>query len=157
MILDAVKKFFFQKKPFYPNFFNEFWTNKENPVVQWDPAGYSIYSCDYKYNKDLTGQFFLAGNLIGGFIQRCDEVRKYGMGSLMLVGATDERPPWSAWGIWIFRGQDLPNEMKECDDSEHYTWTKHDTSDAATRKLIEEFFTADVVKGQNVLDRRYFK
>jgi elongation factor 1-gamma len=157
MILDAVKKNFFQKKPYYPNFFPELWRNEANPIVQWDAAGYSIYTCSYKYNKDLGPMFFLAGNLIGGFLQRVDELRKYGMGALMLVGETEDRPPWQVWGIWIFRGQDIPAEMKDCDDSEHYDWTKLDTNDAPTRKLIEEYFTADVVKGQTVLDRRYFK
>jgi len=33
--------------------------------------------------------------------------------------------------------------MIECDDSEHYTWRKADTNDAATRELINDFFAWD--------------
>lgn len=149
MVLDAVKKSFFLNKPYNPKFFSEFWP-------QFDAAGYSIWTCDYKYNADFT-KLFLAGNLMGGYLQRCELCRKYAMGTLLLSGADEERPPWDLRGCWIFRGQDVIAEMRNVDDSELYTWTKLDTSKPEARKLVEELFTADDFNGQPVQDRRYFK
>jgi elongation factor 1-gamma len=149
MILDVVKKSFFATKPFNPNFFTEFWP-------QFDAAGYSIYQCAYKYDKEFA-VFFLAGNLLGGFLQRVDKLRKYGFGVMQLCGETEDRAPWKLVGCWIFRGQDVPAEMRDCDDSEHYDWTKLDSSNGGVRERVQQYFIADKIDAGLVLDRRYFK
>jgi len=155
MILDAVKKLFFTEKPFNPKFFDTIW-NGADEVTKWDNAGYSVYTCDYKYN-DEHKVYFLTCNLMGGFIQRVERLRKYGFGAVNLIGETDEKAPWKLGGIWIFRGQDIPAEMTECDDSEHFNFTKLDLTNAAGKKRMQELFVGDTVDGLNVLERRYFK
>jgi len=94
---------------------------------------------------------------MGGFLQRVERLRKYGFGSLNLLGESDEHAPWKLGGIWIFRGQDIPAEMTECDDSEHFNFTKLDVTKPANQKVMIDLFTADVIDGLNVLERRYFK
>ena len=48
---------------------------------------------------------------MNGFLQRVDNLRKYALGALMLVGESEERPPWNLCGVWLFRGQDIPAEV----------------------------------------------
>jgi len=155
MIFDATKKSFFSEKPYNPNFFAAFWGGAD-PITRFDPTGYSIFTCDYKYN-DEHKVFFLTCNLLGGFLQRAEPVRKYGFGVINLLGESEESPPWKLCGVWIFRGPDLPAEMKGVDDSEHFNWVKVDVSSPAGQKLVQEAFVGERVHNMGVLDRRYFK
>jgi len=151
MHLDTAKKLFFSEKPFNKNFFSQFWT-------MFDPVGYSIWTITYKHDHE-NKIFFMTGNAIGGFIQRADEVRKYAFGTLMITGTDEEQTqPFEIVGSWIFRGQEIPKEMQECDDYAYYNWTKVDTSKPDVRKRLEALFMADSLgASKNVLDRRYFK
>jgi len=101
--------------------------------------GYSIWLCDYKYN-DENEKLFMTLNLLGGFIQRLEKLRKYGFGSLLIFG---EEPKLEISGCWLFRGPEIPAEMKECDDYTNYEWRKADVSDPATIKLIEDFWACE--------------
>jgi len=159
MIFDATKKLFYSERPYNKAFFPAFWgpaKNEEAKMTTFDPSGYSVWTCRYKYEDEFT-QYFLAQNLLGGFVQRLDKLRKYGMGCLMLTGESDEKKPWRLIGVWMFRGQGIPAEMNECDDSEHYNFVKLDMSTDANKKLFQDYLTGDVVDGLQVLDRRNFK
>jgi len=104
-----------------------------------DKEGYSIWFCDYKYNDECE-KIFMTCNLLGGWIQRLDKLRKYGFGSLAIFG---EEPKLSISGCWLFRGADVPQEMRETDDYEQYTWRKADLNDVATRELVNDFWAWD--------------
>jgi len=82
----------------------------------------------------------MTANLVGGFFQRLDKLRKYGFGSMLIFG---EDGNLEISGVWLFRGQDVPGEMKECDDYEHYEWRKLSADDAADKALIEDYFAWD--------------
>jgi len=110
-----------------------FWNN-------FDKEGWSIYFGVYKYNHELE-KTFMTSNLLGGFIQRLDKLRKYGFGSLAILG---EEPKLEIEVCFLFRGQDIPAEMLECDDSEHYTWTKVNTDDAEQRERVNQFWAWDM-------------
>jgi len=104
-----------------------------------DKEGYSIWFCDYKYNDECE-KVFMTCNLLGGWIQRLDKVRKYAFGSLCIFG---QEPKLQVAGCWLFRGQEIPQEMKETDDYEHYNWKKADVNDQTTKALVEDFFAWD--------------
>jgi len=101
----------------------------------------------------------MTGNAVGGFIQRAEDCRKYAFGTLSIIGRDEDTPPYKIVGCWIFRGQEVPQEMQAVDDYSYYNWTKVDTSVAASRKRVEALFTADVLNGadETIIDRRYFK
>lgn len=103
----------------------------------YDPEGWSIWQSDYKYNNELS-KLFMTSNLVGGFLQRMDKLRKYGFGSLLIFG---EEPSLQIGGLWLFRGTELPEELWENPDAEHHTWTKVDVSDPAKRKLVETYWS----------------
>lgn len=149
MIMDNTKRLYFEKRPNFAEFFTEFWGF-------FDAQGYSIYKSEYQYNSD-NRIYFMTQNLVGGWFQRLEELGKYGFGSVVLLGKDEDTAPFVVNGMWIFRGQDVPAEMKECPDSEYHKFTRLDTSNVADRKLIENYFFGDSVEGQKVLDRTYFK
>jgi len=154
MHLDTIKKLLFSQRPFNPDFFKEFWP-------QFDAQGYSIYFSSYNYNHE-NRVYFMTCNLIGGFLQRCDELRRYGLGVMVLAGNDEDAPPFEVSGVWVFRGLDVPREMKENPDSEYYTFTRLDNNNADHRAKVETFFFSDDVPASKggklkVLERRFFK
>jgi len=102
----------------------------------FDPEGYSLWVADYKYNDECEKNF-MTSNLLGGFIQRLDKLRKYGFGSLLIFG---DEPKLQVATAWLFRGKDVPKEMQEVDDYPNYEWRKVDPANEADKKLVEDFF-----------------
>jgi len=101
-----------------------------------DRQGYSLFWCDYKYNHELS-KTFMTSNLIGGFFQRLEKLHKYAFGSMIIFG---DEPELSVSGVWLFRGPEVPPDMKECDDYEHYNWTPVNLDDESQKKLIADYF-----------------
>jgi len=104
-----------------------------------DKEGYSVWFADYKYNNECE-KLFMTCNLIGGFCQRLDKLRKYGFGSLIIFG---EEPKLEIGSCWLFRGQNVPLEMQEVDDYEQYNWKKAELSDPAVRDLVNDYWAWD--------------
>lgn len=49
----------------------------------------------------------------------------------------NEKGEFPIRGVWIFRGQDIPPQMKdECYDLDLYNWEKVDSSDPKVRERI---------------------
>lgn len=119
------------------------YSNNDGAVsIKWffdnvDKEGYSVWFCDFKYNEEQT-QLFMTCNLVGGFLQRLDKLRKYGFGSMLIFENPNKY--FEISGVWLFRGQDIPAEMSTCDDSELYKWHKADWNSEADRKKITELF-----------------
>jgi len=149
MDFDAVKKLYFNKIPYNPDFWVDFWP-------QFDKEGYSFWSQFYNYDNENT-VFFQSQNHLGGFLQRADECRKYAFGAMFLYGVDEDTPPFRTAGMWLFRGQDLTPEMKEHPSSEYFVWTKVATESEQDRAEIKNFFMGTTIRGLTVLDRRYLK
>jgi len=132
MVFDEWKRVYSNAKDTRADACTWFWKNL-------DKEGYSIWSCEYKYNNECE-KVFMTSNLIGGWIQRLDKLRKYAFGSLIIFG---QEPTLEVAGIWVFRGQDPPQEMKETDDYEHYVWKKLDPNDENTQKLVDDYWAWD--------------
>jgi elongation factor 1-gamma len=150
LVLDDAKRLYFKEKPYFKGFWDEFWGNL------WDPQGYCVYYSDYKFQSENTLSF-MTGNAIGGFLQRLDKARKYMWGVLNISCVNEDTPPYYISGVWIFRGTDIPFEMKDCSDSEYYTWTRLDLSKESDRKILMDEFQADNLSRGEVIDRRFFK
>jgi elongation factor 1-gamma len=104
-----------------------------------DKEGYSIHFGEYKYNNELA-KLYMTANLVGGFLQRLEKLRKYGFGSILILG---QEPDLKISCVFLVRGSELPAEMRECDDSEHYVWTKVTNFDDATKEKINQYFAWD--------------
>jgi len=103
---------------------------------KYDPNGYSIFWCSYKYNSEVASDpLYKVNNLIGGFYQRLEKLHKYAFGTINIYGASGEQ---EIHGVWVFRGPEIPADMKECDDSEVYEWPRADISDAAQKAKFDD-------------------
>merc|ERR1711990_85084 len=156
------------KEPSYPettmslDAFKKLYSNEDTRTValpgfweMYDPNGYSLWHCEYKYNSDLTLPF-MASNLVGGWFQRLSKLHKYGFASVVITG---EPNALAIGGVWMFRGPEVHPVMVECDDSEHYTWRKLDHTNAADKKLLEDFWAWDgeTFDGTTVQGGKVFK
>ncbi|PRP80070.1 glutathione S-transferase domain-containing protein [Planoprotostelium fungivorum] len=109
-----------------------FWQN-------YDPQGFSLWYGEYKYNDELNSTFKTA-NLLGGYIQRLDKLRKYGFASLVIFG---DEPKLEVAGIVLNRGTAQAPELIECDDSEHYNWRQINIEDPKDKELVQDFWAWD--------------
>jgi elongation factor 1-gamma len=57
---------------------------------KFDAAGWSLWRGDYKYNDECK-VLFMTSNLIAGFIQRTEEIRKWLFGTLTIRGVEGKR------------------------------------------------------------------
>ena len=62
-------------KRVYSNTHSDFYSVMDKFWAMYDAAGWSLWFCDYMYN-DENKKGFMTANLVSGFIQRCDELRK---------------------------------------------------------------------------------
>jgi len=110
-----------------------FWKN-------FDKEGYSLWFGEYKYANELES-LLKTCNLIGGWFQRLDRLRKYGFGNAIIFKSADDQHHEISTS-WLIRGKDMPAEMKECDDYELHTWVRvEDTEDPELRKKVGEYWS----------------
>ncbi|KAL8188812.1 hypothetical protein R6Q57_029567 [Mikania cordata] len=121
----------------------------------FDPEGYSLWFCNYKYN-DENNVSFVTMNKVGGFLQRMDLARKYAFGKMLIIG---NEAPFKVKGLWLFRGQEIPKfVMDECYDMDLYEWTKVDISDEAQKERVNQMIEdQEPFEGEALLDAKCFK
>jgi elongation factor 1-gamma len=114
------------KSPMSLDEWKKTYSNNAWPVAKkwlddnFDKEGWCWYFCRYQYPMDFKA-LFNANNLINGFLQRLDPLRKYGFGSMVVTGdSSTGKPPFEIFGAWMFRGQEVPFEMTDCPDAEVY-------------------------------------
>ncbi|KAG7976763.1 hypothetical protein I3843_06G166600 [Carya illinoinensis] len=149
MILDDWKKLYSNTKTnFREVAIKGFWD-------MYDPEGYSLWFCDYKYNDENTVSFVTL-NKVGGFLQRMDLARKYAFGKMLVIGS---EPPFKVKGLWLFRGQEIPQfVLDECYDMELYDWRKADIADEAQKERVNQMIEDhEPFEGEPLLDAKCFK
>jgi len=132
----------------------EFWST-------FDSKGWSIHRGDYKFNDELK-VLFMTSNLIGGFIQRTDEIRKWLFGTMNIRGEEGKDMKISAF--YLIRGQSIQPLIDCNDDAQCYEWTKIAGDDVQisdeNKALLFKYWTMDAdeeVEGQKCLDSRCYK
>eukprot|EP01018_Ginkgo_biloba_P038183 Gb_08439 [translate_table: standard] len=149
MILDEWKRLYSNTKTnFREVAIKGFWD-------MYDPEGYSLWFCEYKYNDENTVSFVTL-NKVTGFLQRMDLARKYAFGKMLIIG---KEGPFKVKGVWLFRGQEIPKfVMDECYDMELYEWTKVDISDEAQKERVNAMIEdQEPFEGEPLLDAKCFK
>ncbi|CAH9109244.1 unnamed protein product [Cuscuta europaea] len=148
MVLDDWKRLYSNTKT---NF-------REVAIKGWDmydPEGYSLWFCDYKYNDENTVSFVTL-NKVGGFLQRMDLARKYAFGKMLVIGS---QPPFKVKGLWLFRGKEVPKFlMDEVYDMELYEWKEVDINDEAQKERVNQMIEdQEPFEGEALLDAKCFK
>jgi len=129
-------------KRFYSN-------NEEEKAIEYfwenyDPEGFSLYRYDYVDNPITDKRVFMTSNLIGGFFQRVEEVRKYGFSSTGIFGDDSNN---EVHGFWVFRGPEVPAEVVNAPDYESYKFTKLDHNDKNTREMVNALLAWKEIPG----------
>lgn len=108
-----------------------FWKN-------FDKENLSIWFCEYKFPQDLT-KIFMTCNLVGGFFQRLEKLRKNAFASMCVFGEDNNN---TITGVWVWRGQGLAFELSSDwqVDYESYTWKKLSVDDEKTKQLVNQYF-----------------
>lgn len=124
--------------------------------ASYDAEGWSIFRGDYKYNEE-NKVLFMTSNLIGGFMQRTDEIRKWLFGTMTIRG--EEKVDMKITAYFLIRGQSIQPLIDCNEDAECYAWTKLSTplSDAEKASVFEFWVKDDVLEGAPCLDSRCFK
>jgi len=141
-------KRFYSNNDTKPAAVDYFWKN-------YDPEGYSMYRVDYKYNDELT-QTFMSCNLVGGFFQRMELLRKYAFGTLIVTGENNNN---QISGYFIIRGQEIPEILKDVPDYPSFTFTKVDSNDAKVKAEYEDYIAWEgpTFSNTTVVDGKVFK
>lgn len=99
---------------------------------------YSIWFGKYKYGDEINMPF-MASNLIRGFFQRIDKMRKNSFASMCVFGG-ETKGDLEISGVWFMKGQGLCFELSPDwqVDWDTYDWKKLDP--VADKKMITEYF-----------------
>jgi elongation factor 1-gamma len=117
--------------------------DKEKEALPWfwehlDSECYSLWLCEYNYASDLK-KIFMTSNLVNGMYQRLEKMMRNAFAVMSIFGVDGNN---TIAGIWLWKGQDLAFKLDDDwqTDYESYTWKKLDLKDAATKKLVEDFW-----------------
>jgi len=131
--LEAWKTKYANTNPTRPEAINWFWEH-------YDPEGWCLYFYHYKWPEECKIDFMTA-NKYGGFLQRAESVKnlsKFSMTSQITLKKDDL---FHIWGIWLFRGTQIPPEFMDVDDTEYYEWAKADVSNHGDRQFVEDLWS----------------
>lgn len=122
----------------------------------FDPEGWSLFRGDYMYNEE-NKMLFMTSNLIGGFIQRTEEIRKWLFGTCTIRG--EEGKLMKVTHYFLIRGDSIEPLIACNDDAAYYTWTKVPTpvSDADKQLLFDYWCSEGPLDGEPCLDSRCYK
>jgi len=138
-------------------------TYEEGMAAFWemfDPKGWSIWHMNYNFN-DENKRVFMAGNAVGGFQQRSDEIRKWAFGVQDVLGQEDPCKI-EIKGIWLFRGDTVEHMKQANDDANWYTWTKlagqeMELTEETKLRVYNYWCQENELEGMPIADSKVFK
>ena len=140
------------------NFKQEFFENKnKNQVMlkfwkEFDKKGYSLWFLEYQNLESETKKLFRMKNSKNFFLERIDEdFKEYAFGIQGVYGNNNNE--YKIRGIWMWRGEEIPKEIKENEYFKYLTIKKLDSDDDKDKKLIEDYWIKSN-KGDNVDERK---
>ncbi|KAJ3563530.1 hypothetical protein NP233_g8884 [Leucocoprinus birnbaumii] len=129
-------------------------TRGPDGAIEWfyqnyDPAGFSVWRVDFKYNSELT-LTFMSSNQITGFFNRLEASRKYLFASVGVLGESNNSV---IAGTLIARGTDIEPVVNVAPDWESYEYKKLDLSNEADKAFFEAALAWDLeIDGKKWVD-----
>jgi len=108
----------------------------------YDPEGWSLWLAEYKYTDDLKGlQSFMVNNLLGGLVQRAENIRDFSFGSFLVFGDSSN---YEIHGAILLRGTEWPADvMGEIPDVDSYNFRKVDLNNVEDKEWFEDLWGWD--------------
>ena len=123
----------------------------------YDPEGYSLWWMEYQNLPEDGKVLFRTSNSKGMFLQNLDNFRKYAFAAHGVYGSEGD---YKIRGVWMWRGTDIPNEMKEHDNFPYMTVRKLDINKPEDKQMVHDYWTkvneTDQVDGRFAADVDYF-
>ena len=131
-------------------FMNKFWEI-------YDPEGYSLWWVEYQNLPTECKILYRTSNSKGMFLQKCDALRRYAFAVHGVYGVEND---YKVRGMWMFRGKEIPQEMKDNDLYEYLTFRRIDINKPEDKQLVHDYWTKldenDEVEGRKCADCEYF-
>ena len=147
--LESFKRAFLNNKD-KEDAMNKFWEI-------YDPEGYSLWWVEYQNLPSECKILYRTSNSKGMFLQKCDAVRRYAFAVHGVYGVEND---YKVRGMWMFRGKDIPQEMKDNDLYEYLTFRRIDINNPQDKQLVHDYWTKldenDEVEGRKCADCEYF-
>ena len=139
------------------NFKKEFCENSNKKEViekfwkDFDPKGYSLWLIEYQNLESEGKKLFRMKNSKNFFLERFDDdFKRYSFGVHGVYGNNNE---FKVKGLWMWRGEDIPEEIKENEYFNYLSIKKLDCKNDKDKKLVEEYWTK-CNKGDKVDERK---
>jgi len=149
-VLDSFKKEFLNT-PEKAAVLKDFWG-------KIDLGGYSFWYMHYQKLQSEGKILFKTSNSSSFFLQKLDPFRKYTFSCHGVYGVEGN---YEVKGVWMWRGTEIPEEIKEHDSFPYMTIKKLDPLNENDRKFITEYWLhltpGEVVDGTPVCEVVYFK
>jgi len=147
-VMDDFKKDFLNTKD-KRGALDRFWAN-------FDANGFSFYFLQYQNLPSEGKVLFKTNNSCSFFLQKLDTFRKWTFSTYGVYGVEGE---YVCRGVWMWRGLDIPEEVREHDNFAYMTIKKLDS--VKDRAYIEEYWMNieedQTVDGLKVAEVVYFK
>ena len=135
--------------------------NKKDAVEKfwkvYDPEGYSLWWMEYQNLPSECKVLYRTSNSKSMFLQKLDQLRKY---AFAVHGVYGEEGDYKIRGVWLLRGKDIPQILKENDAFEYMTVRKLDHNKAEDKQLVNDYWSKvkenDKVEGRFAADVSYF-
>ena len=139
------------------NFKKEFCENSNKKEVMekfwkdFDPKGYSLWLIEYQNLESEGKKLFRMKNSKNFFLERFDDdFKRYSFGVHGVYGNNNE---FKVKGLWMWRGEDIPEEIKENDYFKYLKIRKLNSANDVDKKLVEDYWTK-CNKGDKVDERK---
>ena len=118
---------------------------------QFDPKGYSLWFIEYQNLESESNKLFRMKNSKNFFLERFDDdFKQYSFG---IHGVYNNNNEYKIRGVWMWRGEDIPNEIKENDYFKYLKIRKLNSANDVDKKLVEDYWTKSN-KGDKVDERK---
>jgi len=106
-------------------------------MLDWE--GWSFWFFHYDIYEDEGAKLHVTNNLMNGFLNRAEHTSKY---TFARQGVFGEEPNLEIMGVWLVRGQEIPDGLKkEHPQMEYYKTKKLDPrNNKDDDKMVREFF-----------------
>ena len=149
--LEQFKTDFMEEKGNKDEIMKKFWK-------EFDPKGYSLWWLEYQ-NLSMEGKkLFRMKNSKNFFLERIDEdFKNYAFG---IHGVYGKEGDYKVKGLWLWRGNEIPKEIKENDYFKYMTIKNLKSNNNNDKQIVNEYWTKtnknDKVEGREVADFTYY-
>jgi len=160
--LDSLPPSSFDLESFKQEFFEDKSNHKDKAMEkfwkEFDPKGYSLWWMEYQ-NLDTEGKkLFRTKNSRNFFLERLDDdFRRFAFG---IHGVYGNEGDYKVRGVWLWRGNEIPREIKENDYFKYLTVKNLKPDNNNDKQLVNEYWTktnkGNKVDGRALADFSYF-